>query len=234
MDHQEYERYGDNGIRGELDEFARWWDGSEVYGTPAVEPPNGPEKPDTTALRVPGSADLQLDDHRCLPLDPDGLPRTDFRQAWWLGLSVLQTVMTREHNAVCAALRKEYKGMPEDRIFQVARLVVSALIAKIHTVEWTPAILGNDAVEMGMNVLWSGAPDNWLTALGIRLLEPGQVRGTASSLPDHHGVPFSLTEEFVTVYRMHPAIPDEFAFVDHATGRHGAVAGEPLLARGPA
>ncbi len=127
--------------------------------------------------------------------------------------------MTREHNAVCAALRNEYKQMPEEQIFHVARLVVSALIAKIHTVEWTPAILGTKTLELGMNVLWSGAPRDWLTALGIRLLEPGQVRGTAGSLPDHHGVPFALTEEFVTVYRMHQLIPDDFAFVDHATGQ---------------
>ncbi|NDU79652.1 peroxidase, partial [Actinomadura sp. DSM 109109] len=29
---------------------------------------------------------------------------------------------------------------------------------------------------------------------------------------NHHGVPYSLTEEFVAVYRMHPLIPDEFSF----------------------
>lgn len=26
--------------------------------------------------------------------------------------------------------------------------------------------------------------------------------------PDNHGVPYSLTEEFVSVYRMHPLLPD--------------------------
>ena len=34
-------------------------------------------------------------------------------------------------------------------------------------------------------------------------------------MPDHHGVPYSLTEDFVTVYRMHPLIPDDYRFVDH-------------------
>ena len=52
--------------------------------------------------------------------------------------------MAREHNAVCDALRAEYPQLGEDRIYQIARLVVSALIAKIHTVEWTPAILGHE------------------------------------------------------------------------------------------
>ena len=31
-------------------------------------------------------------------------------------------------------------------------------------------------------------------------------------MPDHHGVPYSLTEDFVTVYRMHPLIPDDYRF----------------------
>src|SRR5207302_3576363 len=30
---------------------------------------------------------------------------------------------------------------------------------------------------------------------------------------NHHGVPYSLTEEFVAVYRMHPLIPDDFVFL---------------------
>ena len=32
---------------------------------------------------------------------------------------------------------------------------------------------------------------------------------------DHHGVPYSLTEEFVAVYRMHPLLPDDFTFRSH-------------------
>jgi hypothetical protein len=38
------------------------------------------------------------------------------------------------------------------------------------------------------------------------------LRGIPGSATDHHGVPYSLTEEFVAVYRMHPLIPDEFVF----------------------
>ena len=44
-------------------------------------------------------------------------------------------------------------------------------------------------------------------------------------MPDHHGAPYSLTEDFVTVYRLHPLLPDDYRFVDHQTGdllgRHG-------------
>jgi len=34
---------------------------------------------------------------------------------------------------------------------------------------------------------------------------------------DHHGVPYSLTEEFVAVYRMHPLLPDDYTFRSHET-----------------
>ena len=217
---------------GPGNQVSHWWDGSEVYGTPAnPESPNDRGKRGSFALRVGDSADLALDEHECLPLETDGLPRTDFGDAWWLGLSVLQTLMTREHNAVCTALREEYPLLSEDRIFQIARLVVSALIAKIHTVEWTPAILGTKAIDLGMNVLWSGAPADRLSALGIRLLDPGQLRGTAGSFPDHHGVPFALTEEFVTVYRMHQLIPDDFTFLHRAAGRWDSISLPGILGK---
>ncbi|MGH9161587.1 MAG: peroxidase family protein, partial [Vicinamibacteraceae bacterium] len=35
---------------------------------------------------------------------------------------------------------------------------------------------------------------------------------------DHHTAPYSLTEEFVAVYRMHPLIPDEFVLRSSKTG----------------
>ncbi len=38
---------------------------------------------------------------------------------------------------------RDYPRWNDERIYQTARLIVSALIAKIHTVEWTPAILGH-------------------------------------------------------------------------------------------
>ena len=38
-------------------------------------------------------------------------------------------------------------------------------------------------------------------------------------MPDHQAAPYSLTEDFATVYRLHPLIPDDFCFFDHKTGR---------------
>jgi hypothetical protein len=70
-----------------------------------------------------------------------------------------------------------------------------------------------------MSINWRGAPDEWLTRLGLRLLDSHALGGIPRTKPDHGGVPFSLTEEFVTVYRMHPLIPDDYVFVDHETGK---------------
>ena len=36
--------------------------------------------------------------------------------------------------------------------------------------------------------------------------------------PDYRGVPFSLTEEFVAVYRMHSLLPDYIALREMKTG----------------
>ncbi|WP_084773617.1 peroxidase family protein [Nonomuraea candida] len=189
---------------------SHWWDGSEVYG--------GNETV-AKSLRGPdGSAELHLEDGHLKP-GPDGIPITGFRENWWLGLSVMHTLFAREHNAVCAALRAEYPNMDEDGVYHVARLVVAALIAKIHTVEWTPAILATDLIDIGLRANWEGPPESWLTHLGLWLADEHALKGIPETLPDHHEVPYSLTEDFVTVYRMHPLIPDDYTFADHATGR---------------
>jgi hypothetical protein len=45
-------------------------------------------------------------------------------------------------------------------------------MAKIHTTEWTPAILATKAIDVGLNTNWSGPPaHDWLTKLGIWLLD---------------------------------------------------------------
>ena len=75
---------------------------------------------------------------------------TGFNESWWLGLSGLHTLFAREHNVLCDELRAHYRGWSDERVYQTARLIVSALIAKIHTVEWTPAILATEAIDVGL------------------------------------------------------------------------------------
>src|SRR4051794_31490306 len=164
-------------------------------------------------------ARLRLTADGYLPDDLSGMAVTGFNESWWLGLSGMHTLFAREHNAVCDELRAHYRNWSDERVFQTARLVVAALIAKIHTIEWTPAILGSKALDVAMRANWSGPPaGDWLTRLGLWLVDQHASVGIPATKPDHHRIPFSLTEDFVTVYRMHPLLPDEYFFLNHRTG----------------
>jgi hypothetical protein len=188
---------------------SQWWDGSEVYGNDQAK---------SESLRE--GAKLRLTSQGYLPDDLNGQEITGFNESWWLGLGSLHTLFAREHNLLCDELRAHYPNLSDERIYQTARLIVSALIAKIHTVEWTPAILGTQAIDVGLKANWSGPPaHDWLTRLGMWLVDSHALVGIPKTMPDHNGVPFSLTEDFVTVYRMHPLLPDDYQFVDHGSGR---------------
>jgi hypothetical protein len=187
--------------------ISHWWDASQVYGIDhqkAAELRDGPY--------------IRLEDGY-LPVGTNGAELTGFTDNWWLGLGAMHTLFAREHNLLCDALRSEYRGWDDERVYQTARLIVSALIAKIHTIEWTPAILATETISLALNSNWSGAPKDWLTQLGIWLVDAHALRGITETTPDHHAAPYSLTEEFVTVYRMHPLIPDDYAFCRHGDGK---------------
>ena len=49
-----------------------------------------------------------------------------------------------------------YKDVTPEELFEVARLVVAAEIAKIHTIEWTPQLLYDEPLYKGMNANWNG------------------------------------------------------------------------------
>ncbi|MGA1797184.1 peroxidase family protein [Sphingomonas sp. 4RDLI-65] len=188
---------------------SHWWDGSEVYGATLTQ---------ATALRE--GARLRLPDGY-LPTDLNGMDITGFNQSWWMGLSALHTLFAREHNLLCDELQRHYPIWTDDRVYHTARLIVSALIAKIHTVEWTPAILATKAIDTALKNNWNGPPANdWLTKGGLWLLDAGSGVGIPKTMPDHHGAPYCLTEDFATVYRLHPLIPDDYAFYDHRGGGH--------------
>jgi hypothetical protein len=178
---------------------SHWWDASQIYGSdPAF----------AAALRGDNGR-LRLDEGGLLPadlekhVDPNGVGAN-----FWIGLGVLHTLFTAEHNAICDRLEKENPGWSEDRLYDTARLVNAALMAKIHTVEWTPGIIAHPTTQYAMRA-------NWYGILGKRLGKRSSnevLGGIPGSPTDHHGVPYSLTEEFVAVYRMHPLLPDDFTF----------------------
>jgi hypothetical protein len=125
---------------------------------------------------------------------------------------MMHTLFTREHNAICDRLRAEYPGYSDDDLFDRARLINTALLAKIHTIEWTPALLNHPTARRGLNANWWGLVGKTVKRLVGRISDNEIISGIVGGRPDHFGVPYSLTEEFVAVYRMHPLIPDDYTF----------------------
>ena len=193
---------------------SHWWDGSQIYGS---------DERFAAAVRAREDGKLRI--------DADGLPPRELEELvdltgvagnFWVGLALLHTLFTLEHNAICDRLRREYPSWSDDRLYEKARLINAALMAKIHTTEWTPAIIAHPTTRYAMAATWSGIVG---ARLGRRLGHLGSgelLSGIPGSRTDHHGAPYSLTEEFVAVYRLHPLIPDQFEF--------RSLAGNELLA----
>jgi len=118
----------------------------------------------------------------------------------------------REHNAVCDHLHATHPELSDEDLYEKARLVVAALMAKIHTTDWTPAIIAHPTTVKALRTNWWGLEGEKLDKLFGRLTSNEVIRGIPGSPTALHGVAFQLTEEFVAVYRMHPLIPDEYSF----------------------
>jgi Animal haem peroxidase len=218
------------------------------------------------------------------PINPAwaGQEAVAFPDNWTIGLSFLHNLFVREHNIFVDEFRSQAQLHPDDdsglrnphepgkvirysevtpeELYQVARLVVAAEIAKIHTTEWTTQLLYDDVLYEAMNANWHGLirEDNlasrvteriasamgastdaeratqWygvfasgagIVGLGSRKCAGGPVGylGLIAGCKDtwdlsnpddvnggtnHFGSPFNFPEEFVTVYRLHPLVPD--------------------------
>ncbi|HEY4329522.1 MAG TPA: peroxidase family protein [Phycisphaerae bacterium] len=188
-----------------------WWDASSIYGDDA----------ETIArLRTGTDGKLKIEPSgRLLPDPTNGLDLTGFTENWWLGLALLHSLFTLEHNYVCDQLKAAYPDNGDEWIFQKARLVISALLAKIHTVEWTPAIVPHPTAAKALHINWNGLAGDELQDLFPFLNNDEVLGGIVGSHAEQYAAPFSLTEEFVSVYRMHPLLPDDFTFSSAQSGK---------------
>lgn len=218
-----------------------WWDGSQLYGS-------NKEQNDKVRAFVDGKLKVTNDD--TIPRDYfTGVPVTGFSDNWWLGLSMMHQIFTREHNAIADMLIANNPGQTDQWYYDKARLINAALMAKIHTVEWTPAIIANPVTERAMYANWWGIGGDRDTrdkfqgefenlanllelkdsligkAIGINpelsgildsaaFLEHGIGGLVGSREPDNAGTAYTLTEEFVEVYRMHPLLRDSVEVYD--------------------
>ena len=74
------------------------------------------------------------------------------------------------------------------------------------------------ALWLAMNVNWSGGLGQTIKDRFGRLGDSEIFSGIMGSPQEHHGAGFQLTEEFVSVYRMHPLIRDDWELYRHETG----------------
>ena len=188
-----------------INEVTHWWDGSQIYGS---------DQETVNRLRSGVDGKLRLNEDGTLPLGKNDIEETGFTRNWWVGLTMFHTLFAREHNAICDLLREAYPDWDDNRLLNVARLINAAVMAKIHSVEWTPAILPNRALDAGLNSNWYGLLTNLLkigrerkavSDINVRNPEMGGVVGNPI---DKHGQSFGLTEEFVEVYRLHSLLPE--------------------------
>jgi len=260
-----------------------WWDASQLYGFDGRSRQRVKRDPNDRARLllepVKGHSGGYLPVFAATdPINPEwvGQEATGFPDNWTVGLSFLHNLFAREHNSFVAEFERvaaqtpnavsglrnpanpkqiiRYKDVTPDVLFEVARLVVAAEIAKIHTTEWTPQLLYNEPLYKGMNANWNGLlgegggevskvlsdivvnnfgkskdpakASQWYSVLasGPGIFGLGsKVRGYDMSDPkytnggvNHFGSPFNFPEEFVSVYRLHPLVPDllEYREVD--------------------
>lgn len=141
-------------------QVTHWWDGSQLYGS------NETQK---ASVRAPGGK-LLLDENNEIDYDDEKVPITGFTDNFWVGLHVMHTIFAREHNYIVDQLLETYPTMTDDELFETARLCLSAVLAKIHTIEWTPTLLDNEISTFGLNVNWhglTGTADNEFSDLQV-------------------------------------------------------------------
>ena len=89
---------------------SHWWDSSQLYGSDA----------DTAAkLRTKIGGKLRIEPTGLLPVDPEtGVNFSGFTDNWWIGLAMLHTLFTLEHNSICDLLAHEHTDWNDDQLFR--------------------------------------------------------------------------------------------------------------------
>jgi heme peroxidase len=208
----------DTTVEGDYPAFmtdqTHWWDASQLYGASADF---------ADAIRDGDEGKVKVDDELLAAMEPFTSRRAAASPPvpnLWIGSALLHILFAKEHNAICDRLHEEFPTWDGDRLYAKARLINAAVMAKIHTVEWTPAIIAHPATTSAIRATWWGVLGKDHRRRFGRLGSGEILNGIPGSRLSHDGVPYALTEEFVTVYRLHPLIPDSVTFhraADHAT-----------------
>lgn len=168
--------------RAPINRQTGWLDGSVVYGADAAT---------AAALRLPdGRMATSAGDN--LPVAGGMFLAGDPRAAENPSLTALQTLFVREHNWQVARLHAADPGLSGDALYQQARAIVGAEIARITYDDYLPKLLGtalpawtgyNPGVDARLSVEFTGAAWRWghstVSAETERKTETGAVEGGA-------------------------------------------------------
>jgi hypothetical protein len=205
-----------------LSDQTHWWDASQLYGAnDAFAKAMRCESWETTGkVKVDGrllTAIAEFVDPTSSP-GPGAAPRPPHPvPTLWVGLALFHVAFAREHNTLCDVLRAAYPEWSGERLYAKARLINVAVMAKIHTVEWTPALIAHPTTVHGIHATWWGLLGERFRRRFGRLGVGEVLSGIPGSQRDDE-VPYAITEDFVAVYRLHPLIPDEVTFRQAADG----------------
>ena len=280
-----------------------WWDASQIYGHDqrslkrVQRNPRDPAKLLVIEGYLPYLRKCETYSEEC-PVQPQwqGQEAAGFPDNWNIGMSFYHNLFSREHNAFVDRFREQQRRMPDadsglrnpdnpqqiitygavddERLFQVARLVIAAEIAKIHTIEWTTQLLYDEPLFLGMNSNWFGLfnlEQDRISQILKKILKRNEsflsrasadkaglladssnpklansaysvfasgagIFGLGNEKPEgilwwkwdgwdlsnleedvngginHFGSPFNFPEEFTSVYRLHPLVPDLIEF----------------------
>lgn len=148
-----------DGVRQQVNSITSYIDASQVYGSDT----------ETAQLlrRLDGTGKMKTSDGALLPLADDGFffVAGDIRVNEQIGLMAIQTLFLREHNYWADAIRERalptpgaqppapIPGLPaitgevtDEKIYQLARVIVAAEIQAISYREFLPALLGHGAI----------------------------------------------------------------------------------------
>mmetsp|Transcript_10143 Transcript_10143/g.15567 ORF Transcript_10143/g.15567 Transcript_10143/m.15567 type:complete len:895 (+) Transcript_10143:59-2743(+) len=177
-------------------ERSQWWDASFLYG-------NNVDQVKEARTFEGGKMKTSGKDH-VLPERKDGTYLLGDNKNSWVGVALLQELFLKEHNWIADKMASAYPDMTDQQLFDAARLVIAALVAKIHTVDWTVELLKTPLLRIGLETNWYGLPKALFgRKFPLTLLSQIQQKKGA----DNKGTPFCLTEEFAAVYRLHSLSP---------------------------
>ena len=196
-----------------INEKVHAWVQGQLYGNNVAE---------VTRLRSFVDGKLVLDQEGHLPEDParPGIDLTGFNNNYSPFLSVLHWLFVKEHNAIAEYLKEFNPDWSDEELFQMARRTNCALIARIHTIEWTEDLLQHPTLQLAMHSDWYGIFGQRLklylmrlayrSSLVDRLLAPLRrndiLWGMPGSAWEHHDGPFQVPKQFRLVYRLHEMV----------------------------